>query len=101
MDEMSRGEPLMILIFASLVRDDAPWLYEIAIEAYRALTSGTQKSADQIMRSMKILGDFPMHNPMLEDLMMAGGKESQMLMMEGPRILERMVMMCLKNRRNR
>lgn len=100
MGETRRGDPIMILIFASLVREDAPWLYEIAMEAFRALTSGTQKSAEQIRLSIKMLKDFPMQSRMFEELMM-GSKESHMLMMEGPHILERMVTMCLKNKKNR
>ena len=101
MGEMGRDEPLMIVVFASLVRDDAPWLYEIAMEAYRAIISGTQKSAEQIRKSIKMLRDFPMHSPTFEKLMMTGSKESHMLMMEGPHTLERMVMKCLENRKNR
>ena len=101
MGKMDRSEPLMILVFASLVRDDVPWLYEIAMEAYRAITSGTQKSADQIMRSIDSLQEFSMNHPMFEELGMIDSKETHMFMMEGPRILEHMVMMCLKNKGNR
>jgi hypothetical protein len=101
MGEMDRGEPIGLLIFASFVRDDAPWLYEIAMEAFRAITSGTQKSIDQIRQAIKMLRDFPMRSPMFEELGMMDRKETHMLMMEGPHILERMVMMCLENRKNR
>ena len=100
MGDMCRGDPIMIPIFASFVRDDAPWLYEIAMEAFRALTSGTQKSAEQIRLSIKMLRDFPMPSRMFEELMM-GSEESHMLMREGAHILERMVMMCLKHKKNR
>lgn len=99
MAHMGRGEPLMILVFASLVRDDVPWLCEIAMEAYRAITSGTQKSVEQIRQSIKMLREFSMRNPMFEELI--DSKESHMIMMEGPHILERMVMMCSKNRKRR
>lgn len=34
------GDPIGILVAASMFREDAPWLYEISIEAYRALKSG-------------------------------------------------------------
>lgn len=94
-------EPIGILIFASLIRDDAPWLYEIAIEAFRALTSGTQKAVEQIRRSLKLLRDFSMRSPLFEELGMSGGKEMHMLMMEGPRILERMVTRCLEGKKGR
>jgi len=97
--EMGRGEPLWILVFASLVRDDAPWLYEVAMEAFRALTSGTQKAVEQIIRSVKMLKELPMRSHMFEELGMMESKEMHMLMMEGPRILERMVMMCLEEKK--
>ncbi|MCK5609212.1 toll/interleukin-1 receptor domain-containing protein [Candidatus Pacearchaeota archaeon] len=98
MDEMGRGQPIMILVFASLIRDDAPWLYEIAMEAFRALTSGTQKSVEQIRLSIKLLRNFPMRSHMFEELMM-DSKESHMLTMEGPPILERMIRRCLDERK--
>jgi hypothetical protein len=98
MSEPKTG-PIGILVFASLVRDDAPWLYEAAMEAFRALTSGTQKAVEQIVRSIKALRDFPMRSPIFEELGMMGSKEMHILMMEGPRILEHMVMMCLEEKK--
>lgn len=92
--------PIGILIFASLVRDDAPLLYEVAIEAFRALTSGTQKAVDQIIRSVNMLGELP-RSHMFEELGIIDSRETHMLMMEGPNILERMVMRCLKDRKGR
>jgi TIR domain len=38
-----RNDPLQLLIVASLFRDEIPWLYEIALEAYRAIRSGDMK----------------------------------------------------------
>ncbi|MBL7152424.1 MAG: toll/interleukin-1 receptor domain-containing protein [Phycisphaerae bacterium] len=101
--QMSEGEggPVGILVFASLVRDDAPWLYEVAMEAFRALTSGTQKALDKIINSIRMLRHFPMRSRMFEDLAMMGSKQMHMLMMEGPHVLERMVMMCLEERKSR
>jgi len=93
--------PINILVFASLIRDDAPWLYEIAIESYRALTSGTQKSIDQLRKSLKLLRDFPMRSPIFEEFGMMDSKEMHMLMMEGPRILDEMVMRCIDAKRMR
>jgi hypothetical protein len=40
-----RADPLQILVAASLVRDDAPWIYELATEVYRALNSGDRIEA--------------------------------------------------------
>ena len=33
-----QGDPVGVLMAASMIRDKAPWLYELAMEAYRALT---------------------------------------------------------------
>jgi len=93
------NDPIGILVFASLVRDDVPWLYEIAIEAFRALTSGTQKAVEQIIQSIRSLKEFPMRSPLFEEIGMMGNKEMHMLMMEGPRALEHMVMMCMKEKK--
>lgn len=91
--------PIGILVFASFIRDDVPWLYEIAIEAFRALTSGTQKAVEQIVLLLRSLKEFPMHSPIFEELGMIDSKEMHMLMMDGPRVLEHMVMMCMKEKK--
>lgn len=99
--EGPESDPIGILIFASLIRDDAPWLYEISLEAYRALTYGTQKAIEQVRRSLKQLRDLPRRSPIFDELGMMGSKEMHMLMMEGPRILERMVMHCIEEKKIR
>ncbi|MCK5564329.1 MAG: hypothetical protein KAJ07_03710 [Planctomycetes bacterium] len=98
MIHMSRGEPLEILVFASLLRDDAPWLHELAMEAFRALTSGTQKAVEQIRRSVKLLANPPMSNSMFHELGMVDSEEMHLIVMEGPRILYRMITMCLERK---
>ena len=95
----SGARSIGILVFASLIRDDAPWLYEIALEAYRSLTSGTQKTVEQIRRSLKNLRDLPMRSPLFEELGMMGSKEMHILMIEGPRTLERMITTCLEEKK--
>ena len=96
-----KAEPINILIFASLIRDDVPWLYEIAMEAYRALTSGTLKAVEQIRHSLKQVRDLPMRSPIFEELGMMGSKQMHMIMMEGPRMLEKMVLRCIKEKKSR
>ena len=34
------GDPVAILMAASVVREDFPWLYELAMEVYKAVKSG-------------------------------------------------------------
>ncbi len=92
---------ISIILFASLIRDDVPWLYEISMEAFRALTSGTQKAVKQILWSLKLFRNLPMHGPLFEEFGMLDSKEMHMLMIEGPRMLERMIMMCLEEKKGR
>lgn len=45
--ELSRGDPLRMLILGSLAREEYPWLYELALDAYRDSRSGkSAKSRD-------------------------------------------------------
>jgi hypothetical protein len=48
-----RNDPLGILIIASLVREEVPWLYEIGLQAYRDAQSGNRKAAQSSLRRFK------------------------------------------------
>jgi len=39
------GDPAQLLFVASFLRDDAPWVYEMALETYRAIKSGNRVEA--------------------------------------------------------
>ncbi len=43
-------DPLVLLLAASLLRDDIPWLYELGVDAYRAASQGTPAEASRAMR---------------------------------------------------
>ena len=49
------GDPVAILMAASVVRDEMPWLYELAMEAYGAVKAGDVES---IEREMKRISRF-------------------------------------------
>ncbi|MCK5347224.1 MAG: hypothetical protein KAR20_27635, partial [Candidatus Heimdallarchaeota archaeon] len=62
------------------------------------LTSGTQKAVEQIRRSVKLLANPPMSNSMFHELGMVDSEEMHLIVMEGPRILYRMITMCLERK---
>ncbi len=95
-----RGQEVALLVFASLVRDDAPWLYEVAIQAYRALSHGTQKALDAAMRSVAQLQEFRPPRPILRELGMFAAEETDFLMMEGPHVLRHLFTRCIEGRRS-
>ncbi len=55
-DEMIRmisrrsESPIGLLIIASVVKEDFPWLYELGVEAYRAAKSGDNRETREAMR---------------------------------------------------
>lgn len=87
---ISPDDPVGILVIASLVRDDLPWLYELAMEVYRASKmgdSGASEYAEHTERLRKAI-DITFRGPFLEDLGMS--KELHMVLREMlPRMLSR------------
>ncbi len=92
------GDPAAILMAASFVRDDLPWLYELAMEVYRAVKSGDAEAIEQEMTRLRHFSEAMMHGPFMDDFGF-GGKESHMFAMEFPRMLEHMLMRTLETRK--
>ncbi len=87
MFSMKSNDPIGVLIVASLLRDDIPWLYEIGIEAYRTAKSGTSKAAIEALRGFQRAVEGTLHGPFMEEFMLSS-KDSRMMMHELPRLLE-------------
>ena len=92
------GDPVTILMAASLVRDDMPWLYELAMEVYRAVKAGDVNAIEREMKRLRRFSEVIMHGPFMEELGF-GGKDSHMMAMEFPRMLDRMLRHSLEIRR--
>jgi len=71
------GDPILFLIFASFCREEIPWLYELAMEAYRAAKSGTPAEAKETRERFRRASRFLMEGPLLEEL----GADPRMLHM--------------------
>jgi hypothetical protein len=83
-------DPIGILIMASMVRDELPWLYEIAVDAYRAVKSGTPSEVEREIGRLRRISKFVMGGPFMEEFGM-GSKETHMFLMEFPHMLERLL----------
>ena len=88
------GDPVGILMAASIVKDDAPWLYELAMEVYRAVKSGDPSSIKAEMERLHRFSDFTMGAPYME-VFDTGDRDTHMLCMEFPRMLEHLLDMSL------
>jgi hypothetical protein len=65
MNRMGIGpsDPIQILFIASFLRDDVPWVYELALEVYRALRAGrrdeAQKTFQRFIEALELLQKGP------------------------------------------
>jgi len=92
------GDPIGILMAASIIRDDAPWVYELAMEAYRAAKSGDADAIRHEMKRLRNFSEISRRTPFLEEFGM-GDKESFMFSMEFPRMLEHILHRALDRRK--
>jgi hypothetical protein len=57
------GDPISLLITASMFREDMPWLYELGIEAYRAAKSGLPEEAERTLRRFQRAAEITERGP--------------------------------------
>ncbi len=89
------GDPVAILMAASMVREDLPWLYELAMDVYRTVKSGDADAIEHEVARLSRFSEMMMHGPFMEEFGL-GGKESHMMLMEFPRMLERTLRQTLE-----
>jgi hypothetical protein len=89
------GDPITILLAASMVRDDMPWLYELGMEVYRAAKEGNVEAIEREMERLNRFSDMMFRGPFMEGFGLSD-KDSQMFVMEFPRILEHTLMRILE-----
>ncbi len=58
-----RGDPIALLIVASIFRDDMPWMYELGMEAYRVAKEGTTEEAVAARRQFQKAADLIRRGP--------------------------------------
>jgi hypothetical protein len=91
------GDPVGILMAASMVREEMPWLYELAMEVYRAIKNGDVQAIEQEMTRLRRFSEVVTHGPFMEEF--GGGKESHLIAMELPRMLERVLLHTLQTKK--
>jgi hypothetical protein len=63
-------DPIMILLLASMFRDDLPWLYELGADAYRAVRSRHPDAASALHRFRRAAKHLMRGGPFLEEFCM-------------------------------
>ncbi|MDA1258447.1 MAG: toll/interleukin-1 receptor domain-containing protein, partial [Chloroflexi bacterium] len=92
------GDPVAILMAASIVRDDVPWLYELAMEVYRAAKTGNVDAIERELNRLSRFSEMMMRGPFMEEFGF-GRNEHHMIAMEFPRMLEHTLRHTLDMRR--
>ena len=69
-----------ILIVFSMLRDDFPWLYELATHLYRAIESGESRAIDRARKILINTLDMTTHGPFMDEAMMVGPDDMDALM---------------------
>jgi len=80
------GREVAVLIVASYIRDDVPWLYELGVEAYRDARGRNKERANRSMREFVRAADLIAHGPLSR--LMRSNKDMYMLIRELPMILD-------------
>ncbi|HEX4954861.1 MAG TPA: toll/interleukin-1 receptor domain-containing protein [Thermoanaerobaculia bacterium] len=88
------GDPVAILMAASVVKDDMPWLYELAMEVYRAVKARDDEAISRELKRLRRFSELTVHGPFIEEFGFVS-KESHILAMEFPRMLEQILMRTL------
>jgi hypothetical protein len=91
------GDPLTILMAASLVRDDAPWLYELSMEVYRAVKSGDPAAIEREIVRLDRISEGPLRGSIMEEFGFLDDKQAYVLLREFPRMLHHALQRSLAN----
>jgi len=92
------GDPVEILMVASLIRDDIPWLYELTMEVYRAAKSGDADLIEAEIIRLQRFSKSMMRGPFIDALGLSDSKEAYMFAHELPIMLERSLRRELANK---
>ena len=92
------SDPVGILMAASMIREDVPWLYELAMEVYRAVKSGEPAAIEQEMNRLRRFSEFGIHGPFMDEMGL-GDRETHMFLMEFPHMLERLLERSLHDKK--
>ncbi|MBI5885798.1 MAG: toll/interleukin-1 receptor domain-containing protein [Deltaproteobacteria bacterium] len=87
MSQGASSSPIGILIIASLVRDDIPWLYELGVEAYRILKSGKSSAAFEAARAFRDATEMAVRGPYMDEMGFLS-KEARLMLRELPIMIE-------------
>jgi hypothetical protein len=91
------SDPIGIIIAASFIKDDVPWLYEMAVESYQAIRSKNTMFIRREIKRLERVFEFMKHTPFLLE-MGIDTKEIHYFINEFPRLLSSILENEIENR---
>lgn len=88
---------LPILMVFSMLRDDFPWLYELASHLHRAIETGNERTIEKARRNLAVMLDMWTHGPFRHE--MITGPEDEEAMMFLRHFVDRLDRFILKPKR--
>jgi hypothetical protein len=76
------GDPISLLVLASMVRDEAPWLYELGLDAYRSARAGDRDEAKLALRRFQRAAEFTLRGPVSPEELGLDPRAFHMIMRE-------------------
>ncbi|HEY6329567.1 MAG TPA: toll/interleukin-1 receptor domain-containing protein [Blastocatellia bacterium] len=80
-----------LLVSASFLRDDFPWIYELAADAYRAIRTGAQEEADGSLRRFRDAANVLSHTPFVLEETSVDPRALQMVLRAVPLTVDRLL----------
>ena len=93
-------DPFGILIAASLVKNDIPWIYELARATFKAIEAGNLKEMQTQLNRIHRFSKGMMREFMMDEMGFRG-KEFHIFIHEFPHMLERQLMYAMDHKRSR
>jgi hypothetical protein len=82
------GDPIVLLMFSSMFRDEMPWLYELGMEAYRLAKDGNSDQATAARNRLLRAAEFVRRGPFPLDEFGLDPKMLHMMVREMDRLIE-------------
>ena len=83
-------DPLVILIFTSLFRDEIPWLYEIGREAYDSFHSRSRSRRERALAALRNAMELTSHSR-IAHMLFSGSEEALMMFRETMAMMEQTI----------
>lgn len=85
----SQGAAVAWLLFISTLKDEAPWIYEIGLELYRALKNGDPNMIADARQEFSAILEVTAHGPFLHEMMRPDDEEMYFMIRHLPEMVDR------------